>query len=106
MKFEHSARIPARREKVWAVLMDVPKVATCVPGVEGVEPLGNDVWRGTLKVRVGPIGLSLGGDVSITHKDEQAGIADMRADAADRKVGGMVAATMHMQLTPVGDAET
>ncbi len=103
MKFEHSARIPASREKVWAVLMDVPKVATCVPGVEGVQPLGNDIWRGTLKVRVGPIGLALNGDVSITQKDEQAGTASMKADAADRKVGGMVNATMHMKLDPVGD---
>jgi carbon monoxide dehydrogenase subunit G len=106
MKFDHSARIPATRERVWAVIMDVPLVATCVPGVESVEALGNDVYRGTLRVKVGPIGLSLNGDVSITEKDEQAGTASMRADAADRKVGGMVKATMQMSLNPAGDGVT
>jgi len=69
MKFEHSATIAAPIERVWAFLMDVPSVAKCAPGVESVEPLGNDRYRGTLKISVGPIRLALQGDVYIVEKD-------------------------------------
>jgi len=98
MKFEHSATIAAPIERVWAFLMDVPSVAKCAPGVESVEPLGNDRYRGTLKISVGPIRLALQGDVYIVEKDEAARKASMRADAADRRAGGAVKAVINMAL--------
>jgi len=76
--------------------MDVPRVARCVPGVESVEALGDDKFRGTLKVSVGPIKLALMGDIAITESDANGGRAAMRADAADKRVGGAVKATMEM----------
>lgn len=99
MKFEHNVTVQAPKAKLWELLMDVPRVAKCVPGVESVEALGNDAYRGTLKVSVGPIKLSLAGDISITEADADAGKAAMRADAADKRVGGAVKATMDMQVT-------
>jgi carbon monoxide dehydrogenase subunit G len=99
MKFEHRATIPASMDKVWAFLMDVPKVATCAPGVDSVEPLGDNKYRGTIKVSVGPIKLNLAGDVSITERDDAAKKASMRADAADKRAGGAVKAIMSMSLT-------
>jgi carbon monoxide dehydrogenase subunit G len=103
VKLEQNAKLKATKAQVWAFLMDVPRVASCVPGVEGVEPLGDDKYRGTLKVKVGPIGLSLGGDIAITSQDEAAGKATMRADAADKRVGGAVKAVMDMTLVEDGD---
>lgn len=98
MNFEHSAVIAAPKAKVWAFLMDVPKVSTCVPGVQDVKPLDGDTYEGTLKVRVGPIGLTLAGKITMDVRDEAAGKAEMTAAAADRKVGGGVQAKMGMQL--------
>ena len=106
MKFEQKAQIPASREKVWAFLMDVPQVAGCVPGVDGVENLGDDQYRGALKIRVGPIGLTLKGDIAITQKDESAGTATMRADAADKRVGGSVRALLDMKLNETSPGNT
>jgi len=106
MKFEHSATIPAPIDRVWAFLMDVPSVAKCAPGVQSVEPLGDDRYRGTINVQVGPIKLSLQGDVSITEKDEAARKASMRADAADKRAGGAVKAVMHMSLSEAAGSGT
>jgi carbon monoxide dehydrogenase subunit G len=99
LKFEHKATIPAPIDKVWAFLMDVPKVATCAPGVDTVEDLGDNKYRGTIKVAVGPIRLNLAGDVSITERDDVAHKASMRADAADKRAGGAVKAILGMSLT-------
>jgi carbon monoxide dehydrogenase subunit G len=98
MKFEQSATIAAPIQQVWDFLMDVPRVAKCAPGVEAVEPVGDDRYRGTLKVAVGPIRLALQGDVYIVEKDEAARTASMRADAADRRAGGAVKAVINMAL--------
>src|SRR3954465_9724699 len=99
MKFEHKATIPAPIDNVWAFLMDLTKVATCVPGVDTVEAIGDDKYRGTIKVAVGPIRLSLAGDVSITERDDVAKKASMRADAADKRAGGAVKALLSMALS-------
>jgi carbon monoxide dehydrogenase subunit G len=101
VKLEHKATIAAPIGQVWAFLMDVPAVAKCAPGVESVEPLGGDKYRGTIKVSVGPIRLALQGDVSIVERDELAHIASMRADAADKRAGGAVKAVLKMSLTEV-----
>lgn len=98
MNFEQRVTIDAPRQQVWEFVMDVPRVVRCVPGAEDVEALGNDAYRGTLKIRVGPIALALKGDVQITERDEQAGKATMRADAADKRIGGAVKASMHLAL--------
>src|SRR5207244_6435386 len=103
MKFSHTAKINAPIDEVWAWLMDVPRIATCVPGVDSVEPIDNDRYRGTIKVSVGPIRLALHGDVWITERDEQAHRAAMQAEAADRQAGGSVKATLTMSLSEAGD---
>ena len=103
MKLEHHVRVDAPRAKVWAVLMDLPVAARCVPGTRDVAPDGEGV-RGTLDVRVGPVKLALGGTVAIESRDETAGTARLRADAEDRRIGGAVRALVDLRLS--GDAPT
>jgi carbon monoxide dehydrogenase subunit G len=100
MKFEQVVDLPgASPERVWAFVMDVPSVARCIPGCEGVEALGDDRYKATVKVKVGPIGLSLASEISIVDKDEAAKSASLRVEAADKRVGGAVKATMAMKLS-------
>ncbi|MBI3303754.1 MAG: FAD binding domain-containing protein, partial [Deltaproteobacteria bacterium] len=65
MKFSQRAVIPAAREPLWDFLMDVPKVAKSLPGVETVSQLDDTTYQGTLKVRVGPISLNLQGKITL-----------------------------------------
>ena len=104
MKFEHQATIAAPVDQVWKFLLDVPRVAKCAPGVEEVEPLEDGKYRGTLKVNVGPIRLTLKGDLTILEQDEAVWKASMRADAADRGAGGAVKAVLTMQLVELPGA--
>jgi carbon monoxide dehydrogenase subunit G len=100
VKFEQTVTLDADPQKVWDFLLDVPKVAKCIPGVDSVEPLGDDKYKVVMKVRVGPIGLSLQSELAIVEKDEATRTAALRVDAADKRVGGAVKATMTTRLEP------
>ena len=103
MKLEHTVSIDAPRARVWAVLMDLPVAARCVPGTRDVVADG-DLVRGTLDVRVGPVKLALNGTVTVDQRDDTAGTARLRADAADQRIGGAVRAYVDVALT--GDGPT
>lgn len=98
MKFSHTAKVAAPREKVWALVTDVPSAARCVPGVAAVTPNGADRFKGSLMVQVGPVRLVLDGDIAITAKDEVAGRASLRADAKDTRLGGTIHATVDLAV--------
>ncbi|HEV2250573.1 MAG TPA: SRPBCC domain-containing protein [Candidatus Limnocylindria bacterium] len=103
MKLDHRVTIDAPRAAVWAVLMDLPVAAGCVPGARDLVPSGDGV-RGTLDVRVGPVRLALSGTVAIESRDGAAGTARLRADAADQRIGGAVRAFVDLAVS--GDSPT
>ena len=103
MKLEHRVTVDAPRAAVWAVLMDLPAAARCVPGTRDVVPDGQGVL-GTLDVRVGPVKLALAGTVAIESRDEAAGTARLRANAEDQRLGGAVRALVDLAVS--GDEPT
>jgi carbon monoxide dehydrogenase subunit G len=104
VKFDQTIDLPeASPDRVWAFVMDIPSMAKCIPGCDGVEELGNNHYKATVKIKVGPIGLALASDISIVEKDETNRTASLLVEAADKRVGGAVKATMSMKLTPEGD---
>ena len=98
--FTQECVVPVERERLWDFLMEVPKVASCVPGVESVEAVDASAYKGSLRVQVGPIRLSLDGTVAVEERDPTAWQARMRADANDRRLGGGIRARMSLTLTP------
>lgn len=55
MDFSGSQTIATPREKVWAYLLDVNKVAACAPGFQSLEELGEEHWKALITVGVGPV---------------------------------------------------
>jgi len=106
MTFSQTCTIPVGRERLWDFLMDIPRVTACLPGVEKVEGLDQDTYRGLFKVRVGPISLTLEGKVTIEERRREAWQAALRGDAADRRLGGGIRARARMTLAPSGDSAT
>jgi carbon monoxide dehydrogenase subunit G len=106
MKFSQSAQIPVARERLWDFLMDVPKVAKCLPGVESVNKIDDSHYDGALVVRVGPIKLNLQGKITLEEQDKNAWRAALRAEAKDRMAAGAVNGKTSMTLKELGANQT
>ena len=100
MTFTQECVIPVERERLWDFLMDVPNVGRCVPGVETIEAVDGNAYKGGLKVQVGPIRLWLEGTLIIEEGDRNAWRARMRAEANDRRLGGGIRARLSLTLAP------
>lgn len=97
MNFEHRLIIEAPRDAVWAVLSDFPRAASLMPDVGEVRRSEDGGYEGTMRVRVGPIGLNLSGTIQVDQDDDQ-GQWSMKAGAQDRRVGGGVQAQIDVKL--------
>ena len=107
MRLENSCLIPADRTAAWSFLLDIPRAAACVPGLQEIVPDGENRYRATLESRVGPMRLTFSGTVLVLESDESKGEARFQVEASDRRVGGSIKADMTMKLTdkPAGQTE-
>ena len=99
MEFQNSFDVPASIDDVYAALLDVQRVAPCVPGAEVLEQTGDDAYKVAIKVKVGPMSMKYTGDVEIIEKDEAAHRAVMRAKAREARGQGTVNSNVEMRLT-------
>ncbi len=106
MKIEKTLVVPAQRKAVWDLLMDLSRVGRSFPGVEELEPLDDGSYRGTMKVRVGPVSLRIAGTIQVVERDQEAWRASMRLEGGDRRVGGGVRGTLNLSLNEVSPNET
>ena len=70
MKFENAFVVQAPIDEVYAALLDVERVAPCVPGAEVLEQTGDDAYKVAIKVKVGPMSMTYKGDVEIVERDD------------------------------------
>jgi len=68
MKVEGTYTLPAPRDKVWALLNDPGVLARATPGVKKLEPQGDDMFKATIELGIGPVKGAYDGKVSITDK--------------------------------------
>ena len=106
MKIEILSDVPASREATWALVMDIPKAASCIPGIKDITPDGEDKYQATLQARVGPMGMNLSGTITVLSQDADAGEAYFLVEASDRRVGGGVKTNMSMKVTAKSADET
>ena len=98
VKLENSCVVPGGLSETWDFLMDVEAASRCVPGVAEVSPDGEGCYRGTLKARVGPMGITLSGTVRVEEQDRNEGRARYLVEATDRRIGGGVKTVMLVRL--------
>ena len=98
MKLEHSFQVNAPLETVWDRLIDVQKVAPCLPGAEITEAGDDGSYRGTFSVRLGPTTAVYRGELAMDEVDEAAHRVVMRASGQDKRGQGSAKASIVSRL--------
>ena len=89
-------------EKVWRFFQDIPQVATCLPGTELTENLGDDKYAGRVAIRMGPVRLQFAGTADITERDEAARRIVVHAAGAEEKGRGQASMIVTAALARAG----
>jgi carbon monoxide dehydrogenase subunit G len=105
VRLENSFRVPARAEQAWELLNDVPRVIPCMPGAELTEVVGEDAWKAVMHVKLGPIALQFGTDITRAEIAASERRVVLEAKARELKGRGGAQARIESSLTEV-DGET
>ncbi|GAA0486689.1 hypothetical protein Ade02nite_10530 [Paractinoplanes deccanensis] len=105
MKITNEFTVHTSIERAWQVLTDLPVIAPCMPGAQltGVE---GDVYKGKVKVKVGPVISDFAGTAQFTEKDDAAYRAVIDAKGRDARSAGNASALVTAVLSPSGDNST
>src|SRR5262252_3672147 len=101
MDLEHSFTIPVPPEQAWQVLLDVERIAPCMPGAT-VDSVEGDVVKGRIKVKVGPVTMTYAGTARFVERDEQARAVTLEASGKETRGAGTASATIRSTLQDEG----
>jgi carbon monoxide dehydrogenase subunit G len=102
MELKHSFTVPVTLDRAWDVLLDVERVATCMPGASLDSVDGDDI-TGKIKVKVGPITQVYAGQAHFTERDREAHVVTLEASGKETRGSGTASATVRSELIPDGD---
>ncbi|MFI6798862.1 SRPBCC family protein [Streptosporangium canum] len=104
MRFEHEFTVPVPVEQAWSVLLDVGRVAPCLPGAT-LDTVEGDSFTGRMRVKVGPITVTYQGEATFEDVDKDAHALTIKASGKETRGAGTAGATVVARLYPAG-AET
>jgi carbon monoxide dehydrogenase subunit G len=93
VQIEQSFAVKADPDTVYALLLDVNRVVGCIPGMQLVEAKSDDIFVGTLKVKVGPVSVQYKGTAEITSRDPATRTATLAAEGTEGVGAGAVRGT-------------
>src|ERR1700735_4318152 len=102
MEMDHSFTVPVPPDRAWDVLLDVERIAPCMPGAT-VEEFDGEVVTGRIKVKVGPVSLTYRGTAKFTERDPDAKIIVLDASGKETRGAGTASATVRASLEPEPD---
>jgi uncharacterized protein len=103
VKLEQSFEVRAPLERVWETLIDVERVAPCLPGAEITEVSEDGTYHGTFSVRLGPTTAAYRGELRIEEMDEGPHRVVMGASGQDKRGQGSAKASIVSTLRQVDE---
>ena len=100
MEFDNSFDVPLSPAQAWAVLMDIRRIAPCMPGAALTEVVDAQNFRGKIAVRLGPVALAFAGRVQFEDIDDANHSARVKAQGSDDKGRGSANATATFRIEP------
>jgi carbon monoxide dehydrogenase subunit G len=102
MELDHEFTVPVPVDHAWAVLLDVERVAPCMPGAT-LDSIDGDEFTGRLKVKLGAMTITYKGAARIASKDEASHTVTMEGSGKESRGAGTASATVQAQLHGEGD---
>jgi carbon monoxide dehydrogenase subunit G len=102
MELDHSFIVPVPPDRAWEVLLDVERIAPCMPGAT-VEEFDGEVVTGRIKVKVGPVSLTYRGTAKFTERDPDAKVVVVDASGKETRGAGTASAAIRASLVPSGE---
>ncbi|MDH4112822.1 MAG: SRPBCC family protein [Actinomycetota bacterium] len=100
MLIENEFTVATPVDDLWTYLLDVERIAPCMPGAELTETIDERNWRGKVNMKFGPVSLSFAGTVEMTERDDDAHRAALHAKGMEQKGKGAANATVTSWLEP------
>ena len=104
MELDNSFTVPATPDHAWEVLLDVERIAPCMPGAT-VEEFDGEVVTGRIKVKVGPVALTYRGTAKFLERDPEARVVVLEASGKETRGAGTASATVRASLEPAAAGE-
>lgn len=105
MRFEHEFTVPVPVEQAWAALLDVERVAPCLPGAT-LDIMEGDEFTGRMKVKVGPITVTYRGSARFEDVDKDSYSLKLKASGREARGSGTADATVAASLAATDDGDT
>jgi uncharacterized protein len=102
---ENEFQVPTPADQLWDHLLDVQRIAPCMPGAELTEVVDERRWKGRLKMKLGPVAMAFVGTVTMEERDDDARRVVLKAQGMESKGKGAATATVTSWLEP-GDGVT
>jgi carbon monoxide dehydrogenase subunit G len=99
IELDNSFTVPVPPEQAWDVLLDVERIAPCMPGASVTSVEGDEI-EGQVKVKLGPLSLSYKGTAKFTEKDQANHTIAIEASGKETRGAGTASANVHAALKP------
>jgi uncharacterized protein len=99
IELDNSFTVPVPPEQAWDVLLDVERIAPCMPGASVTSVEGDEI-EGQVKVKLGPLSLTYKGTAKFTDKNEASRTISIEATGKETRGSGTASATVQANLTP------
>ena len=102
MQIKNEFQVAESPDTVWAFFNDIPAVASCLPGAEISETVGENSYTGTVVIGLGPVRLNFAGQANILERDDENKRIVVDGSGSDEKGRGEAALLLNAAVAPSG----